>query len=75
MCVLPIFLPPLLHEGFASYALSVLRPALHNVLETGAQRIQPAAEPLFFGHGNSPAPPAAANTASSRLNISPAKAK
>jgi len=48
MCVLPIFLPHILHEGFAAYTLSVLRPALHNVLETGSQRIQPSASSLDF---------------------------
>lgn len=46
--VVPVFLPPLLHEGFASFTLSVLKPALHNVLETGTQRIQPRAASLDF---------------------------
>jgi trehalose-6-phosphate synthase/trehalose-6-phosphatase len=48
MSVLPIFLPPALHEGFAAYALTVLKPAMHNVIEAGTQRVQPNAASLDF---------------------------
>jgi len=35
-------------QAYASYCLSVLRPALHNVLETGAQRMFPYASQLSY---------------------------
>jgi trehalose-phosphatase len=46
--VAPIFLPTELHESFSSYCLSVLRPALCNVLETGTQRLFPYASSLAY---------------------------
>lgn len=46
--VAPIFLPTDLHESFSSYCLSVLRPALCNVLETGTQRLFPYASSLAY---------------------------
>jgi hypothetical protein len=48
MNIVPIFLPSVLHEAFISYCMSVLRPGLHNVLETGAQRIFPNATSLEY---------------------------
>jgi trehalose-6-phosphate synthase len=39
MNIVPIFLPTDLHEAFITYCMAVLRPGLHNVLETGGQRI------------------------------------
>ena len=44
----PIFLPPRLHGAYASYCLSVLKPAMHNILETGAQRMFPYAGQLNY---------------------------
>ena len=46
--VAPIFLPTELHESFSSYCLSVLRPALCNVLETGTQHLFPYASSLAY---------------------------
>lgn len=46
--VLPIFLPTDLHEAFACYCMSVLKPCMHNVLETGAQRLFPYASSLAY---------------------------
>ena len=37
MAVMPVFLPPALHEGYVSYVLTVLKPAMHNVVETGTR--------------------------------------
>jgi trehalose 6-phosphate synthase/phosphatase len=48
MDVVPIFLPTALHDTFSSYCLSVLRPALCNVLETGTQRLFPYASSLAY---------------------------
>ena len=48
MAILPVFLPPALHEGYATYAQTVLKPAMHNVIETGTQRVQPKAASLDF---------------------------
>ena len=46
--VVPVFLPAELHYAFASYCLAVLKPAMHNVLETGAQRLFPYASQLSY---------------------------
>lgn len=48
MNIVPIFLPSALHEAFFRYFMSVLRPGLHNVLETGSQRIFPGATSLEY---------------------------
>lgn len=48
MDVIPIFLPTETHEGFAAYSLSVLKPALCNVLETGSQRVFPQASSITY---------------------------
>ena len=48
MNIVPIFLPTRLHEAFFRYCMSVLRPGLHNVLETGSQRIFPGATSLEY---------------------------
>jgi trehalose-6-phosphate synthase/trehalose-6-phosphatase len=44
----PVFLPAALHARASEYAQAVLKPCMHNVLETGSQRIAPQASNLEF---------------------------
>jgi hypothetical protein len=48
MDALPIFLPSEMHEAFACYCMSVLKPCMNNVLETGAQKLFPFASSLAY---------------------------
>jgi trehalose 6-phosphate synthase/phosphatase len=46
--VVPVFLPLDLHEGFVAFCQAVIKPAFHNVLETGSQKIFPFASSLSY---------------------------
>lgn len=48
MGIVPIFPPQGVHDGFTSYCYSVLKPVMHNVLETGTQRLFPHAADLTY---------------------------